>query len=235
MKKVVTNCIYEDGAYRGSDGGKFDYHSRENGMDWPQIAHTMIGLKRLENIQFCMETVFKENIPGDFIETGVWRGGAVIFMRAVLKAYGITDRIVWAADSFEGLPKPNLGKYPADHEMNLYQYKELSISLEEVKKNFEKYALLDSQVKFLKGWFKDTLPIAPIKQLAVLRLDGDMYESTMDALVALYPKLSIGGFVIVDDYFIPACARAIHDYRYRNNIQDPIVPIDQWSVYWKCS
>ena len=66
--------------------------------------------------------------------------------------------------------------------------------LETVKANFEKYGLLDAQVVFLKGWFKDTLPAAPIGKLAVMRLDGDMYESTMDALKSLYPELSPGGY-----------------------------------------
>lgn len=73
-------------------------------------------------------------------------------------------------------------------------------SLEEVQENFRRYNLLDDQVQFLKGWFCDTLPTAPIEKLAVLRLDGDLYESIMDGLNALYDKVSPGGFIIVDDY-----------------------------------
>ena len=152
-----------------------------------------------------------------------WRGGATIFMRAVLKAYGVTDRYVWVADSFEGLPPPETGKYPHDAGDRLHEARELAVSLEEVKANFERYGLLDDQVRFLKGWFRDTLPAAPIERLAVLRLDGDMYESTMDTLVNLYPKLSEGGYAIVDDYgAIPACRQAVNDYRSANAITEKI-------------
>ncbi len=159
----------------------FDLKERGNGYDWPPTAHTMIGLKGLDNLQRCVEEVLNNNIPGDFIETGVWRGGASIFMRAILKAYEVRDRYVWLADSFQGLPPSNPDKYPCDKGDRHHTYKYLAVSLEEVKANFERYELLDNQIRLLKGWFKDTLPKAPIKQLAILRLDGDMYESTMNA------------------------------------------------------
>jgi len=113
---------------------------------------------------------------------------------------------------------------------------ELAVTLEEVQANFQKYDLLDDQVKFLKGWFRDTLPVAPISRLAILRLDGDLYESTMDALVNLYPKLSVGGWVIVDDYgCVPACAKAISDFRMANGIEDEIREIDWTGVCWRRS
>jgi O-methyltransferase len=204
------------------------------GEDWPVHADTMIGIKRLENIQYCFQQVIKENIPGDFIETGVWRGGSTIFMRALLKEANITDRNVWVADSFEGLPKPDEDKYTADKGDRHHKYKELAISLDEVKSNFKKYDLLDENVKFLKGWFKDTLPTAPIEKLAILRLDGDMYESTMDGLVNLYHKLSIGGYIIIDDWgAVPACQQAVKDFREKNNITEEIKEIDWTGVYWK--
>jgi O-methyltransferase len=208
---------------------------RALGEDWPEYAHTMIGMKRLNNIQECVETVIRENVPGDLIETGVWRGGAVIFMRAVLKAYGVEDRNVWAADSFCGLPRPDSDKYPADRDDICYQREFTAVSLEEVKANFEAYNLLDGQVRFLPGWFKDTLPDAPIERLALLRLDGDMYQSTLEGLTYLYPKLSEGGFVIVDDYAASPCRQAVEDFRNKNGITDPVVSIDNWSVYWRRS
>jgi hypothetical protein len=213
-------------------------HDRERrviGQDWPRRAPTMIGEARLGNIRFCIEEAMKDGVPGDLIETGVWRGGATIFMRAVSKSYQVTDRRVWVADSFEGLPAPNVEKYPHDRGMNLENYKELAVSLEEVKANFSRYGLLDDQVMFLKGWFRDTLPDAPIASLAVMRLDGDLYESTMDALVNLYGRLSRGGFVIIDDYQVPACRQAVHDFRNREDITDPIVAIDWAGVYWRRS
>ena len=215
----------------------FDPQVRANGRDWPSKAETMIGLKRLDNIQYCVETIIREDIPGDLVETGVWRGGASIFMAALLKAFGDKERKVWCADSFQGLPTPDLEKYPQDEIAVWHQHDELAISLEEVKENFSKYDLLDGQVQFLVGWFKDTLPTAAIDKVAVLRLDGDMYESTMDALNALYEKVSVGGFVIVDDYGLPedTCRRAIHDFRDARAINDEIIDIDGFGAFWRRS
>lgn len=214
-----------------------DRQTRELGHDWPVDAETMIGLRRLDNLQECVTTVIRENIPGDLVETGVWRGGASIFMRAVLAAYGDTTRKVWCADSFRGLPTPNLAEYPADKAADWHELEELAVPLDVVKKNFARYGLLDRQVEFLEGWFKDTLPNAPIERCAVIRLDGDMYESTMDALNNLYAKLSPGGFLIVDDYGIPqdTCRRAIDDFRQLHDIREPIMAIDRFGVYWRRS
>ena len=211
---------------------KVSENERIEGTVFPEYADTMIGLKRLDNLQYCIETVISEEVPGDLIETGVWRG-ACIFMRGVLAAYGIEDRRVFVADSFEGLPKPDVGKYPSDKGDTLYTYRFLSVSKEEVERNFEKYGLLDKQVVFLKGWFKDTLPGAPIEKLSILRLDGDMYESTMDALNNLYPKLSQGGFCIIDDYTLKGCRKAVDDYRAEHQINDEIEKIGGWAIFWR--
>jgi O-methyltransferase len=207
---------------------------REVGKDWPIHADTMVGLKRLENIEFCVKEVLKEGIEGDFIETGVWRGGSVIFMKAILRALDEDNRVIWVADSFEGLPVPDEKKYEADKGDKHYRHTELAVSLEQVKWNFEKYGLLDANVRFLKGWFKDTLPVAPIEKLSILRLDGDLYESTMDALTSLYPKLAKGGYLIVDDWgAVEGCKKAVLDYRKANGVVEEIVPIDWAGVYWK--
>ena len=212
----------------------FDPAARIEGKDWPANAETMVGLKRLENVQYCITQVLQNNIPGDLIETGVWRGGTSIFMRGVLKAYGVRDRILWVADSFEGLPKPD-GRYQQDQgDIHWKSNPVLGISLEQVKANFARYGLLDDQVRFLPGWFKDTLPAAPIQQLAILRLDGDMYSSTMDALQALYSKLSPGGFLIVDDYSsTPVCRQAVDDFRAKHQVTEPIQKIDWAGVFWQ--
>jgi hypothetical protein len=206
---------------------------RESGQEWPARAHTMIGMKRLDNLQYCVQTAIEEGISGDFIETGTWRGGASIFMRAVAKAYDDRTRIIWVADSFEGLPPPNPGEFPADEGDTLHTFRELAVSLEEVRANFERYGLLDEQVRFLKGWFKDTLPTAPIDRLAVARLDGDMYESTIQALDALYHKVSPGGFLIIDDYHLANCRSAVHDFRTDHKITSPIHDIDGRGAFWR--
>jgi len=202
------------------------------GTVWPKNAHTMIGLIRLENLQFCVEDVIKNNVEGDMIEAGVWRGGACIFMRLILKKYEINDKIVYVADSFEGLPKPD-PKYQNDDNDIHHTYDILQVSLEKVKQNFELYGVLDKPVMFLKGWFKDTLKNTHIQKLSILRLDGDMYGSTMDILENLYDKVSSGGYVIVDDYMLPPCRKAIEDFRKDNDIHEPIIEIDGSGVYWK--
>lgn len=209
----------------------FDPVARTHGTDWPASAETMAGLKRLDNVQACVEQLLADRIEGDFIETGVWRGGSSILMRAVLKAYGITDRKVWLADSFAGLPKSS---HPEDLHWDFERYRQLAVSLEQVQDNFRKYGLLDEQVGFIKGWFKDTLSTAPVGKLALLRLDGDLYESTWDAIVPLYPKLSVGGYILIDDYGgIDSCRKAITDYREKHGITEPIHAVDQSGVFWR--
>jgi hypothetical protein len=206
---------------------------RASGKIHPVQAHTMIGMKRLENLQSCVERALEDGVPGDLVETGVWRGGAAIFMRAVLAAHGVTDRRVFVADSFAGLPPPDAALYPQDRGDKHYKQRFLAVSRREVEENFRAYGLLDDQVVFLEGWFKDTLPSAPIERLAVLRLDGDMYGSTIEALEALYPKLSEGGFCIVDDYALKGCREAVDDFRAEYGVASPLVEIDWSGVYWR--
>jgi len=203
------------------------------GIIWPKRAHTMIGLMRLENLQFCVEETIRNNVQGDLIETGVWRGGATIFMRIILQKYGIKDKIIHVADSFEGLPKPNIEEFPEDYDDPHYTYDDLKISLEEVKNNFKKYGVLDEQVQFIKGFFEDTMKDIHIEKLSLLRLDGDMYGSTWVALENLYDKLSSNGYLIIDDYYLKGCNEAVNDFRKMKNIQNSIIPIDGYSIYWK--
>lgn len=246
---AIINVIYDDpaiakkkpkglkkllGAERGAEA--FDPDKRAAGRDWPSMAHSMIGRARMANLRMACCDVIEKGVPGDFIETGVWRGGACIMMRGILRAYGDTTRRVWVADSFEGLPKPDAAKYAADRKDRHHTVEVLAVSLEQVQDNFRRYGLLDDQVRFLKGWFRDTLPTAPIERLAVLRLDGDMYESTMDGFVNLYHKVSPGGYVIVDDYHaVPACKTAVHDFLAglgpKGAVQ--IHEIDGTGVYWQ--
>jgi hypothetical protein len=204
-------------------------------------ALTMVPRVRLDNIQMCIERVLRENVPGDLIEAGVWRGGAAIFMKAVLKAYDSERRRVWVADSFEGLPRPNADLHPVEARAyeskvmrDVYHY--FAVGVDEVKNNFERFGLLDDGVKFLKGWFKDTLASAPIERLAVVRLDGDYYESTMDCLINLYDKLSPGGYLVVDDYGQDDwtyCKQAVDEFRNKRRIVEPIVRVDSTCHFWR--
>lgn len=213
----------------------FNEHARKLGLDWPADALTMIGMQRLTSLQRCVETVLAEDVPGDLVECGVWRGGASILMRAVLSAYGDEKRSVWLCDSFEGVPPPDTAHYEADKGIKLHRAAGvLAVPQAQVKSNFERYGLLDDRVRFIPGWFKDTLQDAPIDRVSVLRLDGDLYESTIQALDALYPRLSSGGFCIIDDYHaIEACRQAVADYRTAHGITAQIEEIDGTGVLWR--
>lgn len=236
-KSLVKNLILDLAAKQGIKlvkRQKLDAAAYEEGRGWPSLAYTMVGRKRLNNVQLAIETVIAESIPGDIVECGVWRGGCAILMRAILKDLNIEDRTVWSADSFEGLPKPNAVRYPADEGFDISQSEYMSVSLDIVRGNFERFGVLDGHTKFLKGWFKDTLPTAPIEHIAVLRADGDLYESTMDILSSLYDKVSDGGFIIIDDYYSwEPCKQAVTDFRLSKGITSEIIDVDWTCVYWR--
>lgn len=216
-----------------SEYSQFKEGIRNSGWDWPTKAYTMIGRKRLANFRMLIERVLQEGVPGDIIETGVWRGGASIMAAAVMTAHGVRDRRIIVADSFEGLPPPDKA-FPADSGSDLHTFRELAVSLKEVEGNFRKFDLLNDQIVFLKGWFRDTMPTVPTERLAIMRLDGDMYESTIDPLIHLYDKLSVGGWVIVDDYGIfDGCKAAVHDFLGQRSLTPEILPIDGIGAYFQ--
>lgn len=243
LKRVLVNSIY------GASGGD----NRDGGghLGVPADAHTMIGLPMLANLQFCLEDALLRQVPGHVLETGVWRGGASIFARGLLREYGVSDRTVYAADSFAGLPPP-AAAYPVDKVDLSYTQAGLAVSLKEVRANFGKYGLLDGQVVFVKGFFEATMPALAARwgsgegggeggaggsvhdgKLAVLRMDGDMYGSTWVVLQHMYERVSAGGFVIIDDYCLRTCRMAVLDFRERFNITAPIWKADWCGVYWQ--
>ena len=238
LQKVLTNTLFHaEPNIELAKGASFMRTFAEHYIDSQAVS--LLPKARFTNIEQLILHIVEDQVEGDLIETGVWRGGAVIYMRAILKILNVTNRNVWVADSFEGLPTPDKDKNPLEAETSeviKLMYQNFEAGLLEVKNNFQRFDLLDDQVKWLKGWFKDTLPGAPIQKLAMIRLDGDYYDSTMDSLTNLYDKLSVGGFVIVDDYGEDTwtdCRRAIHDFRLRQNITDIIVPVDSVCVYWR--
>lgn len=242
LKRSLTNTIFTDEPDANQDDTpRYVAAAITHYQKSPAVS--MLPLARFDNLQFCITDVIRNAIPGDFVETGVWRGGATIFMRAMLKVFDVTDRVIWAADSFEGLPEPDAEKFPLEAQafksaaMTKY-YNHLAVGIDEVRRNFEAYGMLDDQVKFLKGWFKDTLPTAPIKSIAVLRLDGDYYESTRDALVNLYDKVSVGGYIIIDDYGEESwtyCRKAVEEFRRERQITDRVIKVDKPCVFWRKS
>jgi hypothetical protein len=240
LKRSLTHTLFETEPDADNDDELHFMHAFiQHYMEGPAIS--MLPLSRFDNLQSCILDVLDRDVPGDFIETGVWRGGATIFMRAMLKALDISDRTVWVADSFEGLPEPDAEKFPKEAAVQQGPVmkkacKNLAATIEEVKRNFHAYGMLDGQVRFLKGWFKDTLPSAPISNLAVMRLDGDFYESTRDALTNLYDRLSIGGYAIIDDYGEETwtyCRQAVEDFRRERGIEEPLIRVDSKCCFWQ--
>ncbi|CAF2157574.1 unnamed protein product [Rotaria magnacalcarata] len=221
----------QERAYRSDNQSRpMDINERIKGLDWPITGITMIGQRRLINIEWAIRFVIANGVMGDFIECGVWRGGSSVFARAVLKALNNSDRHVWLVDSFQGLPKARTSN--DDDNWSTMEY--LKVSLEEVQTNFRSFHLLDDRVHFCKGYFVDSLPRCNVSRIAVLRMDGDMYESTLDQLFNLYSKLEIGGVIIIDDYSIAECFRAIVDFRNWHNITEEIlsIPGDETGRCW---
>jgi len=184
---------------------------------------------------YCWKLFFSVGTPGDFVECGVWRGGASIFARAVMVAYQ-QDRRVWLFDSFEGLPKAATVK-----DTNMWSHQTyLRVSMQQVQSNFERFGLYDPEkVKFVKGYFSQTirnnLGFDALTEIAVIRVDGDMYESCFDILANFYSKVAVGGYVIIDDWSIPSCRSAVNDIRNEVGILEDLATIDVASVFWQKS
>lgn len=199
---------------------------------WPARAHTMLPAAKLDTIRACIEACLRDGVPGDLIETGVWRGGATIYMKGVLATHGVADRKVYVADSFAGLPRPDATRYPQDEGDRHHRQHFLKVDRATVEESFRRYGLLDENVVFVEGFFEDSLPKIDFGDLAVLRLDGDMYGSTIQVLDLLYDRVPPGGFVIIDDYKLAPCRAAVHDFRDRRGIADPLLD-DATGKYWR--
>jgi O-methyltransferase/8-demethyl-8-(2,3-dimethoxy-alpha-L-rhamnosyl)tetracenomycin-C 4'-O-methyltransferase len=211
--------------------GKFDPAVRAAGQDWPAKAETMIGLARLTNLRGLIERILAADTPGDFLEAGIWRGGACIYMRGVLAAHGVLDRKVIGVDSFAGLPPPAA---PQDAGDRHHLFHVLAVSKAEVRRNFARFGFDDARTVLFEGLFADVLPTAPIGPLALLRLDGDMYGSTMDVLNACYDKVVPHGYVVVDDYNLPPVRQAISDFlEARGELDHVPVLIDRNGIYFQ--
>ena len=213
---------------------KFDASKRDGGEDWTYLGDTMTGNLYLQNIWNLLQDVSKNNIPGDYMETGVWRGGASVFARAILNTLGETDRLSYVCNSFAGLPPGDRALDAKDKGWdNIGFY--LAVADEIVATNFQKMGMLDSNVVFAKGFFNETMPPLSkhIDKMAVMRLDGDMYKSTVDVLYHSYDKMSIGGYVIMDDWFGFPSRTAVEDFFKVHGISPEIIAIDSIAAYWK--
>jgi O-methyltransferase len=198
---------------------------RAAGMDWPLQGLTMVGLARLDDLQACVESVVSDGVTGDLIEAGCWRGGASILMRAVLDSLG-DGRSVVAADSFQGFPAGE-----SDGELSAYDF--LAAPLDEVRESFARFGC-EEGVELLPGFFDRTLPGLSERRWALVRLDADTYGPTRLALDCLYPGLSVGGHLVLDDYgSFEGCRRAVDEFRSEHGIGAPIERIDFTGVRWR--
>ena len=150
LEKSLRNAIYGESPLEMRWRAIFrrlrhPYATRHGALRWPAQAHTMLSAARLRHLRELVELTIEENIPGDYIETGVWRGGACIMIKGVLTAHQIHDRLVYCADTFAGLPRPD-AKHRADRGDRLHAFRELAVSEEAVRRNFAAYDLLDDRV-----------------------------------------------------------------------------------------
>jgi O-methyltransferase len=227
-------------AYPRDEGGVFsreltteEQAERAAGIGWPLRGLTMIGLRRLDDLQACVEAVVADRVEGDLIEAGAWRGGASILIRATLDSLGDSERTVFVADSFAGLPKPDANAFPEDAGLDLSTHDFLAAPLEEVKGHFARFDC-ERGVTFVPGFFDQTLPELAGHRWSLVRLDGDTYESTWVALESLYPGLAAGGYLIVDDYgLIDQCRQAVDEFRRENAIEEPLEMVDWTCVRWR--
>jgi len=212
-------------------------YSAVNTRGWPRQSVSMLSCAGIDNIRALLATVVDLEVDGDFFEAGVWRGGGSIFARLVLNELGATQRKVWVADSFAGLP-PSSNIYDTDS-WSAMRY--LAVSKEAVQANFREFGLsfqiwdsAHAPVQFVKGFFNDSLPLLREDlRLSVLRADGDMYESTSDILYNLYPKVVVGGFVIIDDWAIGNARKAVKDFWLTHGVAEQVIPVDKACAYFR--
>jgi O-methyltransferase len=212
---------------------------RAGGVDWPLTGLTMVGLKRLDDLQDCVESIVRDGVKGDLIEAGAWRGGASILMRATLDSLGAHDRTVWVADSFQGFPSPNPDAIPEGARRDDAKLDDLSrvdflaAPLKEVREHFARLGV-ERGTRFIPGLFEDTMPALRGRRWSIVRIDVDTYSSTRLALEALYPGLQHDGYLMLDDYgYVDACDLAVEDFRREHGITEPIEQVDWQGARWR--
>jgi Macrocin-O-methyltransferase (TylF) len=207
---------------------------RVDGSDWPLNGLTMVGLRRLDDLQARIEQLVADRIEGDLIEAGAWRGGASILMRATLDSLG-DDRELWVADSFQGFPQPESGTVDDTLETDVGAIDYFAPGLEAVKGYFERFGV-GELVRFVPGFFEQTMAGLGGRRWALIRLDADGYNATRLVLDTLYGGLARGGYVVIDDYFTPGldvCRDAVDGFRSDHGIEDEITRIDWTGARWR--
>lgn len=221
IKRAITNYHYLGGDVALADFRALDLYDAKRG-EWRIAAEarplTLLTKGQLDLIEELARQVIGQAVAGDFIEAGVWRGGAIVLLRALLKVSGIADRRVFAADSFAGIPlNVSFRHDPVDKWSDRWV-----ASRGEVEQGIARFGLLDPQVVFVEGFFAESLKALAGERFALIRLDSDSYESVLTSLEFLYPLLSPGGALIIDDWHLVGCQMAVGHYRTRHGITERI-------------
>lgn len=239
LARAVSNYLYLGGSdteYVYPD--RLTHRTIEGVWLLPECArpHTGLRLINLNHLHNLVRDLLARNIPGDFLEAGVWQGGVIIFLAGILRAYGNTNVRVWAADTFRGIPV--YAQTDCDDVVDRWVDR-WEVSLATVKETLRRYGLLNDRIQFVQGAFRDAIPGAGIESVALLRVDADSYVSTLDALDHLYSKVSVGGVVIIDDWHLPGCRRAVLNFRKAHQITSPIEGVfvkddpEPYEVFWR--
>jgi len=233
IKRSITNYSYLGGDPPFEDFRcvtHYDLAEARWNVDRLARPLTLLTKGQLDLIENAVLEIEERCVPGDFIEAGVWRGGVIILLRALINAYGIAERTVVAADSFAGIPK---NVRALNDPVDLWSDRWVA-PLDEVKKNIERFGLLDDRIAFVVGFFADSLRRLAGNKFALIRLDSDSYDSVEESLLYLYPLLSKGGIIIIDDWHLAGCKAAVLNYRSQYGIDDEI-KVHDGNAYWvKC-
>jgi len=191
-------------------------------------GHTMTSVERMYSLYKSVEYVTKNSIPGDFVECGVWKGGSAMVILLTLMKHNIKDRKLYLYDTYEGMPKPGkedinfLGASAIDRwneKTKKGKLKWADVGLNEVKDYLKLSGYPMNKLIFVKGMVENTIPETVPEKISVLRLDTDWYDSTKHELENLYPLLSKGGILIIDDYgHYKGSRKATDDYMEKNKI-----------------
>jgi len=230
IKRSVANYPYIGGDRSFEEFRCVTHYDVEQGqwkIDPLARPFTLLTKGQLDLVEKAVLAVEERGIPGDFLEAGVWRGGVIILMRALIDAYGIAERKVFAADSFSGIPK---NVRAINDPVDTWNDRWVA-SLDEVRQNIGRFGLLDDRIAFAVGYFSDSLKKLAGERFALIRLDSDSYDSVETSLEYLYPLLSKGGIVIIDDWHLPGCRMAVLEYRSQIGIQDEI-QVYEGNAYW---
>ena len=227
---IGTTSLFSEIQLNDCPNGSLPRNPRNGGV----LANA--GYDRLINMQRLLDEVRIEHVKGDYVECGVWRGGISLFMSGYAKVYEQVDRKTWLFDSFEGVPVGNsierwkdANGVPLDSGWE--ESGDLSVSLENVQRHFVQYDVDGPSNVFVQGWFSKTLPATDVQSIAVLIVDGDLYSSTYLVLQHLYHRVSIGGWVILDDWGVDQSRQAVEDFRKQHGITEEITLHDPPGCY----